>query len=75
LIQQHVREDYLGRVFSVFGMITGSVMPLAMLVFGPIADRLRIEWLLMGSGIAMLATGTLMLASKVLVGDHHPDTV
>jgi len=40
---------FLGRVFGVLGMISSSMMPLGMLVFGPIADGIRIEWLLIGT--------------------------
>src|SRR5690606_28441662 len=34
LLQEKVEEDYLGRVFGVMGMITTSMMPLGMLIFG-----------------------------------------
>ena len=35
LLQQKV-EGYQGRVFGVFGMIQSAVMPLSILVFGPL---------------------------------------
>src|SRR5690606_11224507 len=43
LLQEKVEEQYLGRVFGVMGMISTSMMPLGMLIFGPIADYIRIE--------------------------------
>jgi DHA3 family macrolide efflux protein-like MFS transporter len=67
LLQQRVDEQYLGRVFSVFTMISSSVMPLAMLVFGPLADSIRIEWMLLATGVLMFGEGLLMLRNKKLL--------
>ena len=50
LLQEKVEEEYLGRVFGVMGMISTSMMPLGMLIFGPIADFIKIEWMLIGTG-------------------------
>jgi DHA3 family macrolide efflux protein-like MFS transporter len=55
LIQQKVDGDFLGRVFSVLTMISTSLMPLSMLVYGPLADSIKIEWLLIGTGLLMFA--------------------
>lgn len=53
LIQEHVDNAYLGRVFAVFGILSGSLMPLAMLVFGPLSDALKLEPILAATGAAM----------------------
>lgn len=67
MLQEKVEPDYMGRVFSVFTMISTSVMPLAMLVFGPIADYVRIERLLLITGALMLLESLLMTRSRVLI--------
>jgi len=67
LLQEKVQENYLGRVFGVMGMISSSMMPLGMLLFGPIADLIQIEWLLIGTGILIVVKGFFMLGNKVLV--------
>lgn len=67
LLQQNVEEEYLGRIFGVFGMISSSIMPLAMLIYGPIADFMRIEWLLLGTGVFMLLECYFMFKNKVLI--------
>ncbi len=72
LLQQKVEEAFLGRVFGVMGMIASSMMPLGMLVFGPMADFIEIEWLLIGTGLLMLVQGLLMLGNKVLVEAGKP---
>jgi len=67
LLQEKVEENYLGRVFGVMSMIFSVTMPLGMLVFGPIADIIKIEWLLIGTGILLLIEGLLLIANKVLI--------
>jgi len=72
LIQEKVDENYLGRVFGVFGMIASSMMPLGMLVFGPLSDSVEIEWLLMGTGLLLFIQGFFLLGSKVLIEAGKP---
>lgn len=72
LLQEKVEGDYLGRVFGVIGMISTSMMPLGMLIFGPIADYIAIEWLLIGTGLLLVGQGLLLLTSKVLMKAGEP---
>ncbi len=72
LLQEKVEPDFLGRVFGVMGMISSSVMPLGMLVFGPVADAVRIEWLLIGTGILMFIQSFFILGSRDLVEAGQP---
>ncbi len=72
ILQQRVSGEYLGRVFGIFGMIASISMPVGMLVFGPMADYVKVEWLLIGSGILLLLQGFLMLASTTLVQAGEP---
>jgi MFS transporter, DHA3 family, macrolide efflux protein len=55
MLQEQVETSYLGRVFSVMTMLSTSLMPLGMLAFGPLADLVPIERLLLGSGAILLA--------------------
>ncbi len=72
LLQQKVEEAFLGRIFGVMGMIASSMMPLSMLVFGPVADFVKIEWLLMGTGLLLVVQSLFMLGNKVLVEAGRP---
>lgn len=72
LLQEKVEPDYLGRVFGVMGMISSSMMPLGMLVFGPIADVVKIEWLLIGTGGLIFVQAFFLAGSKVLVEAGKP---
>jgi DHA3 family macrolide efflux protein-like MFS transporter len=72
LLQQKIEADFLGRVFGVLGMISSIMMPVGMLVFGPISDFIKIEWLLIGTGIVMLIQSVVMLSDKVLIEAGKP---
>ncbi len=67
MIQEKVEPEYMGRVFGVMAMIYSSMMPLSMIIFGPMADAVQIEWLLIGTGIAIFLQGFFLIGSKVLV--------
>ena len=66
LLQEHVEPDYLGRVFSLFTMLATSAMPLGMLVFGPLADVITVEVLLVVSSALMVIPGLWMYVDKCL---------
>lgn len=72
LLQEKVEPDYLGRVFGVLGMISSSMMPLGMLIFGPLADVVEIEWLLRLTGLLMFIQGFFLLGSRALVKAGEP---
>jgi len=72
LLQEKVNSDYMGRVFGILSMISTSMMPLGMLIFGPIADIIAIEWLLIGTGILLFIQGFFLLGSKVLLQAGRP---
>lgn len=67
LVQERVEESYLGRIFGVFSMISTSMMPIGMLIFGPIADVIAIEWLLIGTGVLMIVISLLLSRNKQLL--------
>ncbi|MET3696643.1 DHA3 family macrolide efflux protein-like MFS transporter [Bacillus oleivorans] len=72
LIQERVEENYLGRIFGVFGMISTSMMPIGMLIFGPIADFIKIEWLLVGTGAFILVLSMFLIRTNELVEAGKP---
>ena len=72
LLQQKVEPDYLGRVFGVLSMISSSIMPLAMLVYGPLADAVKIESLLMVTGAFLFVEGLIMVKNRVLIEAGKP---
>ncbi|MBM6613771.1 MFS transporter [Desemzia sp. RIT804] len=67
MLQEKVSENYLGRVFGIMSMISTSMMPLGMLVFGPLADILKIEWILVGTGILISILAIFLTQNKTLI--------
>jgi len=43
-----------------------------MLIFGPLADVVKIEWLLIGTGILLFIQGFFLMGSKVLMEAGKP---
>ncbi|MBP3041565.1 MFS transporter [Bacillaceae bacterium Marseille-Q3522] len=72
LLQEKIEEDYLGRVFGVMGMISTSMMPIGMLIFGPIADIIKIEWLLLGTGVFIIILAIFLGRNSVLIEAGKP---
>lgn len=64
LIQETVDNDMQGRVFSMIDIIVMAVMPIGMLLFGPIADLTRVENLMVITGALMLVVGWVIFANK-----------
>jgi DHA3 family macrolide efflux protein-like MFS transporter len=73
LLQTTVEPAFMGRVFSVFTMVSSTMMPLGMVVFGPVADIVSINILLVGTGIVVALLSIPMITSKTLLeaGRRH----
>jgi DHA3 family macrolide efflux protein-like MFS transporter len=51
LLQETVEPERQGRVFGFMGIVMAVAMPLGMVVFGPLADVVSIEILLVAAGV------------------------
>jgi DHA3 family macrolide efflux protein-like MFS transporter len=72
LLQEKVEENYLGRIFGVLGMISSSMMPIGMLLFGPLSDKVEIEVILIVTGILIMVQSFFMFGSKTLIEAGKP---
>lgn len=72
MLQQRVHPDYVGRIFSVITMINTGMMPLGMVLFGPLADIIPIETLLVITGIMLAVLVSTLLFSKSLLAAGAP---
>jgi len=59
MIQKITPSNKMGRVFSIVQVLSGATIPLGMLVYGPLADVVSIESLLIVSGVLMALVGLL----------------
>ncbi|MEI3866020.1 MFS transporter [Microbacterium sp. CCNWLW134] len=51
LLQETVEPERQGRVFGFVGIVMAVAMPIGMVFFGPLADRVPIETLLVAAGV------------------------
>lgn len=63
-IQENVEPAMHGRVFSFMQISTSCALPLGMLVFGPLADFIKIQHLLIASGCLVLVFTLLAFCRK-----------
>lgn len=66
IFQENVDPDKQGRVFSLISVVTGAVMPLAMVIFGPLADFVKIEYILIVTGALFIAGSVFLINDKVI---------
>lgn len=59
MIQEHVESTMMGRVFSLLQIVSVTAMPIAILLFGPLADIVSIRLILIVSGGALALSGLL----------------
>ena len=66
-MQINIDSTYMGRVFSVLSMIGGVMMPLGMVLWGPLGDIVDIGWLLLASGAVVFLMGFIFLWDKSML--------
>jgi len=72
LLQENVPEDKLGRVFSLINA-SSMMMPLGMLLFGPLAEVVSIESILVVTGFFMMIQSLFIFRNKRLLNYHEQD--
>jgi len=68
LIQETAEPGMLGRVFSFVQIIAASVAPIAILFFGPLADVISVETLLIVSGVLLALVGVVYERTQKNIG-------
>lgn len=61
LLQETVEPERQGRVFGFVGIVTAVAMPLGMVIFGPLADVVAVESLLIVAGVVSIVVVALAL--------------
>lgn len=65
-IQENVAAEMQGRIFSFMQIATSCALPLGMMFFGPLADIINIQNLLIISGILVFSISTFVYTRKIL---------
>ncbi len=66
LFQENVEPNMQGRVFSLVQIVATAVMPVGMLLFGPLGDALKVEILFIACGILISILGIYIYFNKRL---------
>lgn len=66
LMQTKIPPELMGRVFGAVTMFSGLAMPVGMVLFGPLGDIVKIEWLLIVTGVMLILGGFVMSGRKEL---------
>ena len=61
MLQEHVPAEKQGRIFGLLGAMYSGFMPLGTAIFGPLADVIKIQWLVIGCGVSLVILGLLRL--------------
>lgn len=64
LIQEKAEISMQGRVFGLLGAMYSGFLPVGMALFGPMADKIALQWIMVGSGIALLALSVFVCTNK-----------
>lgn len=65
LIQERSDPQMLGRMFGFFGAIFSGFLPIGMVVFGPLADIVSMQLLMILSGVLLLLITFICLITKL----------
>lgn len=65
-IQENVAAEMQGRIFSFMQIATSCALPLGMMFFGPLADIINIQNLLIISGILVFSISAFAYTRKIL---------
>lgn len=66
LVQEKTEPAMLGRVFSLLNVMFTGFMPLGMVIFGPLADRVRIQLM-----VIVCAVLIILLAMGILISREY----
>lgn len=65
-LQETVPEDMQGRVFGLLNVMYTGFMPLGMALFGPLADVVRIQLMVIACAVPILLLGIAALRTKAM---------
>ena len=68
MLQERTDTSMQGRVFGLLGTMYAGFLPLGMAVFGPLADIVPLQWIMIGSGIALILIAVITYFHQVLKG-------
>ena len=72
LIQEKAETSMQGRVFGLLGAMYSGFLPVGMAIFGPMADGIPLQWIMVGSGVALIVLSIFVCTNKELRLNQRP---
>lgn len=66
ILQETVEEEMYGRVFSIVNIIGSGIMPLSMIIYGPLSDNIPIEIILIISSALFMFVPLALIKDKMI---------
>ena len=63
MLQEETESTMQGRVFGLMSSLYSSCYPIGMLLFGPMADKFPLQWIMIGSGIVLIILALIAYSS------------
>lgn len=64
LLQEKADTAMQGRVFGLLSSMYSGCMPIGMAIFGPLADVIPLPWMIIASGIALIAIAAILYRDR-----------
>ena len=64
MLQEESFSSMIGRVFGLMGSLYSSCYPIGMVVFGAMADFVPLQWIMVASGVALMAIASAAYCSQ-----------
>ncbi|MDO4539951.1 MAG: MFS transporter [Syntrophomonadaceae bacterium] len=64
LIQEKTDPHMMGRVFAIINIIVSAVMPLGMIMFGPLADVMNVRYIIVGTGVLTILVAVFIMSNQ-----------
>lgn len=59
MLQENTDTSMQGRIFGLLGTMYSGFLPIGMALFGPLADIVPLQWIMIGSGIALITIAVI----------------
>lgn len=66
MLQEKAIPSMQGRVFGLFSTMYAGFLPVGMAIFGPLADMVPLQWIIIGTGIALILLGGIVTQARQL---------
>lgn len=66
LLQEKTESTMQGRVFGLMGSMYSGFLPLGMVIFGPMADVIPLQYIMVGSGVALIIIAAFVQTNKTI---------